>query len=260
MPSADLAFLSTWFSAYVAAFCRRDPGAAHVYRMKSAHTRRVRQGMRRLGTAAGLAGRELALAEAAGLLHDVGRFPQYERHRTFRDDRSEHHGRLAVEAIEAEGLLAAWPADERRRVLAAVGHHNEPRLRALGDPGAAGLLKLLRDADKLDILRMAAARSNGRRRGPVTDFNLPETGACSPAALEAVLAGRVMPITAVSTRADAVLFYLSWVYDLNFPSAFRQVIEAGWLERLAAAIPSSAGTAEVLRALRAHATAGAADV
>lgn len=257
MPRPDLAVLSTWFSAHVAAFCRRDPAAAAVYRMKSAHTRRVRQGMRRLGAASGLAGRELALAEAAGLLHDVGRFTQYERHRTFRDDRSEHHGRLAVEVIEAEGLLAEWPADERRRILAAVGHHNEPRLRALPDPGAAFLLKLLRDADKLDILRMAAARSNARRPGPVTDFNLPENGSCSPAALEAVLAGRVIPIADVRTRADVVLFYLSWVYDLNFPSAFRLVLGAGWLERLAATIPSAAGTAEVLQALQSHAAAGA---
>ena len=179
--AAGLARLRSWFRAYVAAFCTRDPGAAPVYRMKAAHTGRVRLGMRRLAAEAGLSGRALALAETAGLLHDAGRFEQYERYRTFRDGESEHHGRLAVQVIRTQGLLQDMPAAERRIVLGAVAHHNEARLRPLADPAALFLLKLLRDADKLDILKMAAARTNGRPRpGPLTDLNVPADGPCSP--------------------------------------------------------------------------------
>ena len=249
---SGLAELDSWFSDYVAAFCRRDPDASPVYRMKEAHTRRVRRGMRRLGAESGLDGRELALAETAGLLHDLGRFGQYERYRTFRDDRSEHHGRTAVRVIAAHGLLSAVPAAERRRLLRAVANHNAARLRPLADPASDLLLKLLRDADKLDILQMAADRIDGRRPGPITDFDVPAGPACSPAALAAVCAGRVVPLATVRSRGDALLFYLSWIFDLNSPAAFRQVLASGWLERLGEAIPHSAGVAEALSAVRAH--------
>ncbi len=79
--------------------------------MKAAHTGRVRLGIRagwppKRGSPAG---RSL-LAETAGLLHDAGRFEQYERYRTFRDGESEHHGRLAVQVIRTHGLLQDIPA------------------------------------------------------------------------------------------------------------------------------------------------------
>src|SRR5512139_3663430 len=106
MPADDFPRLVSWFRAYVAGFCRRDPDAAPVYRMKERHTRRVRLEMRGLGARMGLSGRELETAETAALLHDVGRFKQYERYRTFRDGDSEHHGRRAVREIRAHGLLA----------------------------------------------------------------------------------------------------------------------------------------------------------
>ena len=257
--AAGLARLRSWFRAYVAAFCTRDPDAAPVYRMKAAHTRRVRLGVRRLAAEAGLSGRALVLAETVGLLHDAGRFEQYERYRTLRDGESEHHGRLAVQVIRMQGLLQDIPAAERRIVLGAVAHHNEARLRPLADPAAFYLLKLLRDADKLDILKMAAARTNGRRRpGPLTDLNVPADGPCSPAVVAAMQAGRVVPVAKVGSRCDALLFFLSWVFDLNFPAAFRQVLEAGWFDRLAGALPPCGHARAVVRKARDHAASCAA--
>jgi hypothetical protein len=259
MPAGDLPRLSSWFRAYVAAFCTRDPGAAPVYRMKAAHTGRVRLHMRRLAAEAGLAGRGLELAQMAGLLHDVGRFEQYLRYRTFRDGESEHHGRLSVRVIRDHRLLTGIPAAEQRRVLGAVAHHNEARLRPLADPAAFFLLKLLRDADKLDILKMAAARTNGRRRpGPLTDLNVSADGPCSPDVVAALQAGRLVPIAKVRSKRDALLFFLSWVFDLNFPAAFRQVLAAGWFDRLAAALPPCAHAGEVVRKARDHAASRAA--
>lgn len=261
MPRGDhgLSRLTAWFRDYAASFCARDPEAAPVYRMKAAHTGRVRRGIRRLAVEAGLSGRALALAEAAGLLHDVGRFEQYQRYRTFRDGESEHHGRLAVRVIHTHGLLEGVSTTERHRVLAAVAHHNEMRLRPLADPDALFLLKLLRDADKLDILKMAAARTNGRRRpGPLTDLNVPADGPCSPAVAAAVKAGGVVALANVRSRCDALLFFLSWVFDFNFPAAFRQVLGDGSFDRLADAVPHGAPACEAVRNARNHAETRAA--
>ena len=258
MPDGELARLTAWFRTYVAEFCRRDPRAESVYRMKAEHTGRVRLEMRNLAAEAGLAGPELEAAETAALLHDVGRFEQYERYRTFRDGESEHHGRLALRVIRAHGLLEGRPARERRRILAAVGFHNEPRLRSLPDPAAFLLLRLLRDADKLDILSMATAHMNGGAHGPLADFKLPPEGPCSPAVAAELLAGRVVPIALLGSRCDAVLFFLSWVFDLNFPAACRRVLDAGWFDLLAGAVPEAAGMQEPLGRARARLASGSA--
>lgn len=261
MPAGDreLARLTSWFRDYVGSFCACDPPAAPVYRMKAAHTGRVRRIVRRLAAAEGLSGREAVVAEMAGLLHDAGRFEQYRRHRTFRDAQSVHHGRLAVSVIRTHGLLDALPGIERRRVLSAVAHHNEMRLHPLADPGGLLLLKLLRDADKLDILAMAAARVEGRgRNGPLADLNVPANGSCSPAVSAAIRAGRVVAIAKVRSRCDALLFFLSWVFDLNPPAASRQLLEAGGFDRLAAAVAPEGGSRALVRKARTYAAAHAA--
>jgi hypothetical protein len=261
MPRGDpgLARLTSWFQDYAASFCARDPEAAPVYRMKAAHTGRVRRIARGLAAAEGISGRAVLLAETAGLLHDAGRFEQYLRYRTFRDAQSVHHGRLAVSVIRTHGLLDDFQGIERRRVLSAVAHHNEMRLHPLADPGALFLLKLLRDADKLDILAMAAARVDGRgRHGPLADLKVSANGSCSPAVAATIRAGRVVAIAKVRSRCDALLFFLSWVFDLNFPAATRQLLDAGWFDRLAAAVAPAGGSRPLVCKARDYAAAHAA--
>jgi HD superfamily phosphohydrolase YqeK len=227
--------------------------------MKAAHTGRVRRIARRLAAAEGLHSRAVVLAEMAGLLHDAGRFEQYRRHRTFRDAQSVHHGRLAVSVIRTHGLLDDLKGIERRRVLSAVAHHNEMRLHPLADPSGLILLKLLRDADKLDILAMVAARIHSRRRhGPLADLNVPASGSCSPAVASAISAGRVVGIAKVRSRCDALLFFLSWVFDLNFPAATRQFLDSGWFDRLAAAVAPAGGVRGLVRKARTYAALHAA--
>jgi hypothetical protein len=71
-------------------------------------------------------------------------------------------------------------------------------------------------------------------------------------------AGRVVPIAKVGSKCDALLFFLSWVFDLNFPAASRQVLEAGWFDRLAGAVPPCTHAREVVRKARDHAASRAA--
>ena len=246
-PAGDpgLARLTSWFQRLRRILLRprprSRPGLPDESGPHRAGRRRIRAGWPpRRGSPA----ERSLLAETAGLLHDAGRFEQYLRYRTFRDAQSVHHGRLAVSVIRTHGLLDDFPA---HRAASSPARRSptttKMRLHPLADPGALFLLKLLRDADKLDILAMAAARVDGRgRHGPLTDLNVPANGSCSPAVVAAIRAGRVVPIAKVRSRCDALLFFLSWVFDLNFPAAFRQLLEAGWFDRLAAAVAPAGGS------------------
>ena len=60
----------------------------------------------------GLSGEALYMAETAALLHDIGRFEQFHRYKTFSDARSEDHAALGVDAIKEEGLLQSIDNEE----------------------------------------------------------------------------------------------------------------------------------------------------
>jgi len=105
MKAEDLAGLSGWFAAFVEnerALTAIDPRPMDL---KARHTARVRQEILGIGKAMGLSGNALLLAEAAALLHDVGRFRQYRLHGTFSDARSVDHARLSEQVIREEGIL-----------------------------------------------------------------------------------------------------------------------------------------------------------
>ena len=48
---------------------------------------------------------QLRIAEAAGLMHDLGRFKQYRRYRTFNDRRSVNHASLGVRIMRRNHIL-----------------------------------------------------------------------------------------------------------------------------------------------------------
>jgi hypothetical protein len=119
MEHSDLARLQSWFANYVSGFFTGSDELDRVFKLKQMHTERVCFTIRRLGKALQLSSRDLLLAEVAALLHDVGRFSQFARYRTFRDKDSTHHGRLgrvvpidAVRSVvDAKLLYISWVFD-----------------------------------------------------------------------------------------------------------------------------------------------------
>jgi hypothetical protein len=239
MVPSDLTRLRSWFASYVSGFFTGADELDRVFKLKQMHTERVCITIRRLGKTLQLSSREMLLAEAAALLHDVGRFSQFARYRTFRDKDSINHGRLGLRVASRHGLLSTFSPTERRHLAHALAYHNAAQLPPIDDTASLFFLKLLRDADKLDIWRVVIGHYSGRGRTPkaVNEFELSGNGFCSPPVLAALKNGRVVPIDSVRSVCDAKLLYISWVYDLNFPISFRETVRGGYLERLSATIP-----------------------
>lgn len=153
MDQSRLDALQHWFDSYVQAFCDTDPDGLRNIRLKVEHTRRVCGIMELLAAGEGLAPEEARIAAAVALLHDVGRFPQYRRWRTFRDSDSDNHARLSVEVMREERLLEGLPQAEALLIEEAVRFHNLLEL-PRGSESDTLFARLIRDADKLDIWRV----------------------------------------------------------------------------------------------------------
>ena len=64
------------------------------------------------------------LAEAIALLHDIGRFMQYRKYRTFFDRISENHARLGIRELVRTLALSCLESQDRRILTRAVSFHN----------------------------------------------------------------------------------------------------------------------------------------
>jgi hypothetical protein len=256
----DLTRLETWFDAFVQQFYRHDPVYDRAVRLKHDHTRRVCHDIHMLGERLDLEPNQLRLAQTAALMHDVGRFPQYARYGTFLDRDSANHAHLSLRTMAAQGVLTGLPRPERRMITRAVAFHNAARL-PNDAPGFGRLLmRLLRDADKLDIWKVVTDYYDrrGEARDPVIELGLPDLPTCSPAAIASLAAGRMIDLATLRCLNDFKLLQLGWVFDLNFQPTFQALQARGYIPKIVAALTSADGLGAALERVRSHVAAGCA--
>jgi hypothetical protein len=248
MDQSRLDALHAWFDGYVRTFCDTDPDGLRNIRLKVEHTRRVCEIMAALSAGEGLTPEEARIAAAVALLHDVGRFPQYRRWRTFRDSDSDNHARLSVEVMREERLLEGLPRAEILLIEEAVRFHNLMEPPRSSGPSGDLFVRLVRDADKLDIWRVFLEffQQPPEERASAAGLGFADLPEVSPACVEALAAGQVVRLDTARTLDDFKLLQISWVFDLNFTTSFRLLRERGYLEQLAATLPPGSGVAEAV--------------
>ena len=168
--------LKTWFKDYTRGFSSDDPVVQEGMNLKTDHTRRVCNAIVNIGESLDLSREDLCLAEASGLLHDIGRFEQYSRYRTFSDYRSEDHAALGVKVIKTNKILHRLESAIAQIILRAVEYHNRATLPVGEEERCLFFLKLLRDADKVDIWRVVTDyyRNAGNNRNHTLELDLPD--------------------------------------------------------------------------------------
>ena len=252
MQAADLHQLQQWFDRYVASFEDLDPEGLRNIRLKQDHTRQVVSCMEALAVGEGLDKADTLLATAVALLHDVGRFPQYRRWRTFRDSESDNHARLSVEVMRSEALLDHLPAEERLLIEEAVRFHNLLELPDQISSPTDRFIRLIRDADKLDIWRVFLEyyQLPEKERASAVGLGFPDLPEITPTCLAALADGRIVKLDQARVLNDFKLLQISWVYDLNYATTRRLLLERGYLPQLAATLPDTPSVQQaVTRAL-----------
>jgi hypothetical protein len=248
MDVIDLLNLKQWFSNYCRKFYSPDKEDQKNITLKEIHTQHVASNMLSIAGAILQNRNKVLIAEAIGLLHDIGRFPQYAQYRTFRDSISVNHGKLGAEVIEEEKILGRIPLNEQGVIIDAVRFHNAYAVPDGLDPEKVFFLKMTRDADKLDIWRVFAEfyeKDEGARESAV-GLDLPDIPEYSEAVLACLAEKRLATLADLKTLNDFRIMQLTWVYDLNFPVSFRLASERGMIDRIISTLPQ---TADIVRAV-----------
>lgn len=242
----ESASIARWFDGYIRSFAEARGELPTVLRIKVEHSRRVADIMEGLARGMGLPEGEALAAQALGLLHDVGRFSQYAEFHTISDRDSINHGARGFEVLERLQPLRNCAPTDRARIAAGVRHHNERHVPERLVPDELFFVKLIRDADKLDIFRtlFEAWETGELSRCPELVMNVPMDGPPHPAAVADLRAGRTVAYAHIQSLADFFLVLLSWVYDLNFQASYRRLADWNAMEKVRGALPRDAGAQE----------------
>lgn len=226
-------WLSQWVAEKIAS-TSLDPGPLVL---KLAHTLRVLSIAGQISVDLPMDEKE-ALALAA-LYHDVARFDQYLRFQTFKDARSFNHGFEAVKIIKKHNRLAGLEKKAADQIMCAVALHNRAELPGTLNPELAPGCQVIRDADKLDILRVMSEHLAGPGpRNPTVVLSLPDSPEPgSPELIKKVLAGQVGSYASLRTVNDFRALLGSWFYDLHSRTAKNIFIREGCGAAIVADLP-----------------------
>jgi hypothetical protein len=241
MDDSILNNFKNWFSAYCLSYCDKGEDLARNIKLKEIHTAYVRNNILLIARSLSLSEQWQKIAEAAALFHDIGRFAQVAKYGTFEDRKSENHGILGFKILIEKEILKKMPIKEEELILTAVKYHNAFSLPEKLDKDSILLLKMLRDADKLDIWRVLLDFYDQplEKRASAPGFGLPNTDGYNIEAINSAFNKRVIYISQLKSQNDIRLMQLSWIFDLNFKETYRLLLERDYINRISATISDS---------------------
>ena len=241
MNNEQLKTCTVWFSEYSASFSMPVREDQRNIATKQEHTHRVCLNAVEIAADLGLTAQETLLAETAALFHDIGRFPQYQQYRTFDDAISVNHAALGARVLIENHVLRDLPKREQDMIVHVVALHNVFTLPDTLDDETLLFARLIRDADKLDILRVVIdyLQQDAGHRADAVALGLPDLPEYSPAVLAALFRREMASKDELRTLNDFKLLQLAWIYDLNFMRSLRMIRERDYIRAIASTLPEN---------------------
>jgi hypothetical protein len=241
MTGSDLQFFKSWFSEFCKSFHLDDEKEQRNITLKEDHTLHVCRNILAVARGESLDTNEMMLAETIALFHDIGRFPQYAQYRTFKDSISVNHGLLGANTLLEKKVLDRIPRREHDIIVDAVKFHNAFTVADIVDDDKLRFLKLIRDADKLDIWRVFIEfyESPDEEKPEAVGLGLPDIPSYSKEILPLVHSRQIISLAKLKTLNDFKLLQLSWIFDLNFMTSFMLLTERDYISRIAATLPET---------------------
>lgn len=201
-------------------------------RLKIEHTYRVAEAADSIAESLGLSKEDTDLAWLLGMLHDIGRFEQVKNYGTFIDSISVDHGALGADILFREGRIRDYleSAEEDAIIEKAIRLHNTFELPDDLDEREELFAKLIRDADKVDIMKVCCEFSV-KDAYEVTEDEF-YMSPVSDRVIEDALNCRNVLRAYESEPVDKLISHIALVFGLEFPKSFALVDDAGYLWKM----------------------------
>lgn len=168
------------------------------------------------------------LANLIGLLHDIARFEQWKRYKSFSDSKTFDHADYGCELLFNEGLIKEYKLFEKdyEIVKRAIENHNKYAIDTNEmDEKMLMHAKIIRDADKLDILYSFANKS-------VLELDEDLNVSVSDKVHDMFFEHKTIDKKYVSNKNDIIINHIALVFDLNYEYSIATVLEKKYLENI----------------------------
>lgn len=229
-----------WFEEYAKSFYTQDRDVHKNVILKQQHTYRVCENIVKIAESIGLSQNDIYLAEVIALFHDVGRFEQFKKYKTFKDNLSENHALMSLKTLEEKALLRKLSPDEQQIIEHAIKYHNSMDI-PQNEPDEYILFeKLIRDADKLDIFKIVTEYDATRKENPnIALEQLEDTNCYDKYFVSAVLNGENISYSRMKTYSERKLLEVGWINDINFKYSLSVIKREKYIEKLVSALPDN---------------------
>ncbi len=244
-----------WYFDYFNSFCVHSEDVAENIQLKLEHTFRVCNETEKISESLNLKENDILIAKTAALFHDVGRFEQYAKYRTFLDLKSVNHAELAIDILARYHVLQNLGKHEKKIIETSILFHNKKQLPPDLDEETLLFARILRDADKLDIWKIVLQHySEGDNSGNgAIEFGLPDTPGISDGAYNSLMSGQLVDVGDIRNVNDFKLLLLGWIYDLNFPHSVWEAINRKYIEQLEQFLPKNEKMKKIVSVIKKYA-------
>jgi len=230
-------FFETWLNSFSGLTDMQQQN----FQIKKEHSFRVAEIERELAKALKLSADDIESLYVAGLLHDIGRFKQLIEYNTFNDDKSVDHAEYSVQIIKEADVLSSFDDTTSELILQSIRLHNKFEIPRKLSGRDLLYINLLRDADKLDILKVLTDYYTDKNREPnhTLTWELPKGIQVTPAIAQDILDEKLVSKSKVKSEIDIKVLQMSWVYDLNFRPSFEILFKNRYLEKIYNTLPKN---------------------
>jgi putative nucleotidyltransferase with HDIG domain len=216
------------FNNYLKGYDNDDPRIM----LKIEHTYRVAELCERIAKYLDFTQEDIDLAWLIGMLHDIGRFEQLKKYGTFNDANSINHANYGIEILLENGYIRTFLENScyDELILTSIKYHNVYVLPDNLDERTKVFCNLIRDADKIDILKVNAEIP----LQTIYDFDDEQLkqSVVTKEVMESYLKHQAVNHKLKKSPIDHVVGHLSLVFELVFPISYKIVEEQGYLQQI----------------------------
>lgn len=210
--------------------------------MKISHSYHVAELAKILGKRLELTEEEINLVKTIGLLHDIGRFVQYEKTKSYNAATTKiDHGKVATDYLFKEEHIQDFAIPEKYYSIVETAIYNHNKLEIEEDLTEEELfyVHLTRDVDKIDIFRQEATIENKSLIEQI-----------SPKVKEAFFEHHLINIKEIKTKSDETLVELAYVFDIHFQESYTLLKDTDNLELYLSVIEVNKGLEDEFESIK----------
>jgi len=193
---------------------------------------------------------ERVVAETLARFHNIGRLwillPENS------ESKITDHAEASIEYLKVNEPFNQLEISIQNIIIQVIRNHNKPDLPQKENETLLFYVKLLRDADKLDVWR-ATSEYIARKAGKpniVNELQLSDKGVVTTSFCKIIIEGGIPNKSDLVTFNDFIIFQMSWVFDLHFKKSFQILNQKQYIRYLYDSLPKNDSVIEIYRMLR----------